>query len=172
MTGAEEQEMEIGKQQPEPGKQQPETGKQQLENRQQETEAGQQKITFDKADTRYGINMKKFCRDHEAYVLSQEPTPQLLELHQEKIRILQHERLVHLIVTVMVVMIELFVIDLVIFHPETAPYSAFAMLGLAILLGFYFFHYFFLENTVQGWYLIEDKLRERCHEDKLRERCH
>ncbi len=110
-------------------------------------------------DARFGINMKKYCREHEAYVLSQEPTPQLLELHQEKIRILQHERLVHLIVTVMVVIIELFVVDLAVLHPETAPYSAIVMLGLAVLLGFYFFHYFFLENTVQRWYVIEDHLR-------------
>ncbi len=112
------------------------------------------------SDTRFGINMKRYCREHEEFVLSQKPTPQLLEVHLEKIRLLQHERLVHLIVTVMVVIIELFVTDLSILHPETAPYSAIAMLGLAILLGFYFFHYFFLENTVQRWYVIADELRK------------
>ncbi len=113
-----------------------------------------------RSDTRFGINMKHFCREHEEYVLSQAASSGLLAMHRDKIRILQHERLVHLIVTVMVVIIELFVTDLVILHPETAPYSALVMLGLAVLLGFYFFHYFFLENTVQRWYVIADQLRE------------
>ncbi len=120
-------------------------------------------------DMKFGINMKRFCKEHEAFVLSQEASPRLLSLHKEKIGILQHERLVHLIVTVMVVIIELFVMDLVLLHPETAPYSAIAMLGLAILLGFYFFHYFFLENTVQRWYVIADQIREAINTHNLRE---
>jgi hypothetical protein len=28
-----------------------------------------------------------------------------------------------------------------------------------VLLGFYFAHYFFLENTVQRWYALEDEMR-------------
>ena len=71
---------------------------------------------------------------------------------------LQHERLVHLIVTVMVVMVEAFVVTLVLLHPELGMLPAVIMLGLAVLLGFYFAHYFFLENTVQRWYKIEDEL--------------
>jgi hypothetical protein len=35
-----------------------------------------------------------------------------------------------------------------------------ATLILGILLGFYFYHYFFLENTVQRWYLLADQLRQ------------
>ena len=74
-------------------------------------------------------------------------TEELLAVHREKIRILQHERLVHLIVTVMVVFAELFVVDLVLLHPELGIVPAIVMLGLAVLLGFYFYHYFVLENT-------------------------
>jgi hypothetical protein len=40
------------------------------------------------------------------------------------------------------------------------------MLAMAILLGFYFCHYFFLENTVQRWYVIADQLRAQINEDK------
>ena len=109
----------------------------------------------------FGINMKNWCREHEAHVLSACPTAELLALHQEKIRILQHERLVHLIVTVMVVMVELFVLDLVLLHPELGMIPAVLMLGLAVLLGFYFYHYFFLENTVQRWYRIAAEIREK-----------
>ena len=65
-----------------------------------------------KKDT-FGINMKQYCRDHERMVTAavdeKRVTPELIALHTERIHILQHERLVHLIVTVMVVFVELFV---------------------------------------------------------------
>ena len=110
-----------------------------------------------KQDT-FGINMKQYCRSHDKAVTmavsDHRVTQELITLHREKIRILQHERLVHLIVTVMVVIVELFVTDLVLLHPELGICPALVMLGLAVLLGFYFYHYFFLENTVQRWYRL------------------
>ncbi len=114
---------------------------------------------------RFGINMKRFCREHEARVTAAveagEATPELLEEHLRMIAWVQHERLVHLIVTVMVVLCELFTVDLVLLHPELGIVPALIMLGLAVLLGFYFYHYFFLENTVQRWYRIAEEMRER-----------
>ena len=110
---------------------------------------------------KFGINMKAWCRAHEAHVTEAEPSEALLALHKEKIRILQHERLAHLIVTVMVALTELFVTGLTLLHPEPGPLPPLIMLALAVLLGFYFCHYFFLENTVQRWYRIADELRER-----------
>ena len=113
---------------------------------------------------RFGINMKKFCRAHETAVTNEldqrGPSMALLDLHLEKLRWLQHERLVHLIVLVMTVLAELFVLDLTLLHPETAPWSAIFMLGLTVLLAFYFAHYFFLENTVQHWYRIAGELTD------------
>ena len=109
---------------------------------------------------KFGINMKQFCREHEAKVTAEKVTPELLEEHLRMIAWVQHERLVHLIVTVMVVICELFVVDLVLFHPELGILPAVIMLGLAVLLGFYFWHYFFLENTVQRWYRIAEEIRE------------
>ncbi len=120
-----------------------------------------------KAD-RYGINMKRFCRDHEAALAraleEQGPSRRLLERHLEKLRWLQHERLVHLIVTVMTAMGELFALDLTLLHPELGVGPAVAMLALAVLLGFYFAHYFFLENTVQHWYRLAEELRDGAEE--------
>ncbi len=114
---------------------------------------------------RFGINMKQFCREHEARVTAAvktgEATPELLEEHLRMIAWVQHERLAHLIVTVMVVLCELFTVDLVLLHPELGIVPAVIMLGLAVLLGFYFWHYFFLENTVQRWYRIAEEMRER-----------
>lgn len=114
---------------------------------------------------RFGINMKRFCREYEARVTAAveagEATPELLEEHLRMIAWVQHERMVHLIVTVMVVLCELFMVDLVLLHPELGIVPALIMLGLAVLLGFYFWHYFFLENTVQRWYRIADEMREK-----------
>lgn len=103
----------------------------------------------------------QWCKKHEAFVAAAVPSSELLSVHMEKVRILQHERLVHLIVTVMVVFVELFVVDLVLIHPELGLIPAIVMLGLAVLLGFYFYHYFILENTVQRWYRIADEMREK-----------
>ena len=112
----------------------------------------------------FGINIKQYCREHEAYIKTAEERGEdrnkLLSVHMDKIRILQHERLVHLIVTVMVVFVELFLVDMAILHPELGILPPLIMLGMAVLLAFYFFHYFFLENTVQRWYKIADRLRE------------
>lgn len=114
---------------------------------------------------RFGINMKRFCREHEARVTAAvaagEVTEELLEEHLRMIAWVQHERLVHLIVTVMVVLCELFMVDLVLLHPELGIVPALIMLGMAVLMGFYFWHYFFLENTVQRWYRIAEELREK-----------
>ncbi len=114
---------------------------------------------------RFGIDMKQFCREHEARVTAAveagEATEELLEEHLRMIAWVQHERLVHLIVTVMVVLCELFTVDLVLLHPELGILPALIMLGLAVLLRFYFWHYFFLENTVQRWYRIAEELREK-----------
>ena len=117
---------------------------------------------------RYGINMKRWCREHERSVteLLEAGGESLtaLEDHLEKIRWLQHERLVHLIVTLMTVLAELLAVWLTLTMPELAPWSAAVVLLLAVLLGFYFYHYFFLENAVQRWY----KLAERMMEDRER----
>ena len=116
-----------------------------------------------KKSDRFGIHMKRFCREHEARVTAAleagEVTPELLEEHLRMIAWVQHERLVHLIVTVMVVLCELFTVDLVLLHPALGIVPAVIMLGLAVLLGFYFYHYFFLENTVQRWYRIAQVMR-------------
>lgn len=108
---------------------------------------------------RFGINMKRWCREHEAYLAAHEASPELLALHLQKLRWLQHERLVHLIVTVMVVLVELFTIALVLLRPGLGLLPLVFMIVLMILLGFYFYHYFFLENTVQHWYILADELR-------------
>lgn len=114
---------------------------------------------------KFGINMKRFCREHESRITSEPATPELLAGHYRMIAWVQHERLVHLIVTVMVVFVELFAVGLTLLHPEFGILPALIMLLLAVLLGFYFYHYFFLENTVQRWYRIAQEMERRMSTD-------
>ena len=121
-----------------------------------------------KRQDNFGINMKRFCRDHEADIeraLREGSAPSaLLKIHLEKLRWLQHERLIHLIVLCLTSLAELFCADLTLLHPQTHPVSAVAMLALAVLLGFYFAHYFFLENTTQRWYRLAEQLMKKSEE--------
>ena len=89
------------------------------------------------------------------------PSREVMALHLEKLRWLQHERLVHLVVLVLTAVAELFTVDMAVLHPETNPLAAIVMLALAVLLAFYFAHYFFLENTVQHWYRLADDLDQK-----------
>ena len=110
---------------------------------------------------KFGINMKRYCRAHEAMLASVPASREVMALHLEKLHWLQHERSVHLIVLVMTAVAELFTVDMAVLHPETNPLAAIVMLALAVLLGFYFAHYFFLENTVQHWYRLADDLNQK-----------
>ena len=116
-----------------------------------------------KYNDKFGINMKQWCNDHESEVLAAlengTVTDDLVNDYMTKITWLQHERLVHLIVTVMVVVCELFFVALALLHPEFGILPSILVLILAVLLGFYFYHYFILENTVQRWYRLADYLK-------------
>ena len=117
---------------------------------------------------RYGINIKKWCREHENYVedamqkaATDEDAECLLKLHEKKLTWLMHERLIHLIVLFITVVLALFAMGLLLFLPETLPASLPLFVIVFILLIFYVRHYFFLENTVQRWYIIDEKIRSR-----------
>ncbi len=113
------------------------------------------------SDKRYGINVKKWCKEYETHLrdaLSDDPSPdeltQLYALHEKRLSWLMHERLIHLIVTFITVILVIFSMSLILFLPETIMFSVPMFLITFVLLFFYIRHYFFLENTVQQWYLI------------------
>lgn len=116
-------------------------------------------------EDKYGINIEQYCRDHEKYIekhlAAGDDLLQLLNWHEKKLSWIQHERLVHLIVMVMSVAVELVIVLIVLFHPETWPWSAVIMLGWMILVVLYIRHYFVLENTVQHWYRIAEELHNK-----------
>jgi Flp pilus assembly protein TadB len=114
---------------------------------------------------RYGLNMRRWAARHEADIesrLAQGADPKsLLDWHVRKLQWLQHERLVHLIVLFITIVLFLVALAFVTLVPSTMPVSLVIYLILLVLLAFYLRHYFFLENTVQHWYRTAEELHER-----------
>lgn len=81
---------------------------------------------------------------------------EILAEHKDKIAFMQHERLVHFLVTMM------FAIILVIFMAVQFFTESLGLLLLitmiVVLTAFYIKHYYFLENTVQRMYVIYDDI--------------
>lgn len=109
------------------------------------------------------MNITRYMKAHEAEVrerLGQEPAkadwPALRTRHAQMMGRMQHERLIHLLVTLAFAVFLLVVIAMVLASPSWALY-ALLLLILALLVP-YVSHYFFLENTVQRWYELADEI--------------
>ncbi len=76
------------------------------------------------------------------------------EIFKDKIQYFQHERLIHLLVTLFYALFFLGFIFLCIIFPV----FAIPCIGSFIFLIFYVKHYFFLENSVQYLYKLYDKI--------------
>ena len=86
----------------------------------------------------------------------QEELSVILSEHMDKIAFMQHERIVHFLVTM------LFAIVLAIFIVGMLLTDNIMLLVLVtmiiVLLAFYIKHYYFLENTVQKMYKVYDRI--------------
>lgn len=110
--------------------------------------------------------MWKYLKLHERFVLSalagqrgNIPLAELKAFHERQIRYMQHERLVHLIVTLFVATYLLLGIGFVVVMPLWPGFVLVAVLfGLASM---YLIHYFRLENGVQRWYYLANRIDER-----------
>jgi hypothetical protein len=118
-------------------------------------------------DNRFGINMIRFIAGHETSVRARLDNPAdldadwpaLLDEHLVKIAWLQHERLVHLLVTILAAILLMFLYGLLLLAFNVL---ILVLLGVvAVLLAAYIFHYFRLENSVQRWYLLADEIRRK-----------
>lgn len=83
----------------------------------------------------------------------------LAEFHEQQIRRMQHERLVHLLVTLFFGLFLLISIGLALFHPGLAL-AALSLLFLCLETA-YVIHYFRLENGVQRWYKLGNRIRRK-----------
>lgn len=122
--------------------------------------------------TRSGINIRKWCLAHEELIETRlagetdaDELADLFALHEKKLSWLMHERLVHLIVMCLTAVLVMFSMGLILFLPEMITLSGPLFLIAFILLIFYVRHYFFLENTTQQWYVLDEKLRTLAHSD-------
>ncbi|MBO5448983.1 MAG: hypothetical protein J5994_06605 [Ruminococcus sp.] len=110
--------------------------------------------------------MTEYLTKYREYILSQLEDEncdlrQLLEYHREKIRFFQHERFVHLLVTV------LFGLSAVMTFIAVAVWECLMLIPLAVLLLAlliaYIKHYYFLENTVQKLYKDYDRIYKKVY---------
>lgn len=114
--------------------------------------------------------MEKRLQEYEKFISDKvakgEKSPELVAYHREMLANFQHERLIHLIITLFFAILAiaaLSVSGLIIgsfplseWLPFT-PIFAIALI-LSVLTGFYVKHYYFLENHVQQLYGVSRKL--------------
>lgn len=110
--------------------------------------------------------MWRYLKLHESFVreaLRDQPPPaalaELKAFHLRQVRNMQHERLIHLVVTMFVATFFLLGLGFITLH---ASWTGLALvLLLLVLLAAYLLHYFRLENGVQRWYHLANQIDAR-----------
>ncbi len=107
--------------------------------------------------------MWEYLQLHERYIgdiiketSDREKLIELRDFHLRQISFMQHERLIHLIVTMFVALFAILSFGLCYFVP-TIPTGLLSLL-LIVLTAAYILHYFRLENGVQRWYHIANEI--------------
>jgi len=106
--------------------------------------------------------------DEEMKNAPAEKTNEVLKEFETKISYFQHERLIHLMVTLAFAAFLLFEIFCLFVLP-----SEFLISGILLTLIFfgltigYVMHYYFLENSVQKMYHMRDEIRSFINKDKI-----
>ena len=110
--------------------------------------------------------MWDYMKRHEAFVrasLSAERSgidwAGLARVHAVQLGYMQHERLIHLLVTLSVALFALLTLLFFIVHPTVAV--GVLVLLLLVLFVPYVVHYFRLENGVQRWYDLANEIERR-----------
>ena len=106
--------------------------------------------------------------DEEMKNAPEEKTRKVLSEFETKISYFQHERLIHLLVTLFFALFLLFEIYCLFVLP-----TEFLISGILLVLIFfgltigYVAHYYFLENSVQKMYHMRDEIRDFLVKDKV-----
>ena len=106
--------------------------------------------------------------DEEMKNAPSEKTSEVLSEFEKKIEYFQHERLIHLLVTLAFATWLLFEIYCLFVLP-----AEFLIAGILLVLIFfgltigYVMHYYFLENSVQKMYHMRDEIRAFINKDKV-----
>jgi cell division protein FtsW (lipid II flippase) len=108
--------------------------------------------------------MYKYLKAHESLIKEallndKQDFNELLNFHKTQIDFLQHERLIHLLVTFFVFAMVIICVALTMIYQIILLYVL--CLILMILSIFYIVHYYQLENGVQRWYLLYNEIRNK-----------
>ena len=110
--------------------------------------------------------MEAYLKRHEAFIRSQLASAGdgadwagLARFHRAQIAYVQHERLVHLLVTLFFGLSALLTLLVLVLHPRTL--MGVLLLLLLALLAPYLMHYYRLENGVQRWYHLANEIEAR-----------
>lgn len=117
------------------------------------------------------MNITRAMKEHEARIRERlgraragEDWPALRDRHLRMIGWMQHERLIHLLVTLAFGIALLAALAMALVAPAVLIY---VLAGLLLLLFIpYVSHYFFLENTVQRWYRLADEIDDKLEHDR------
>lgn len=90
-----------------------------------------------------------------------EELEKLLEFNNRQIQWMQHERLIHLIVTLFVSSVDIFIFYIIISGQIISDALVAGFFILLLLTFFYFVHYYRLENGVQRWYKISNSIQDK-----------
>jgi len=108
--------------------------------------------------------MIDYIKQHERYIAQwleanpgREILGELLAYHDKQISWIQHERLVHLMTMLFVCLFFLLAFGFTMVH-FTLPYLLLTALLLVLSVA-YILHYYRLENSVQRWYVLSNKIR-------------
>ena len=113
--------------------------------------------------------MKKYLNEYRLYIKKclEEggcDWAELLSLHRDKIAFFQHERIVHLLVTILFALMTLITVIAFVIS-ENITFLPLIVCFLILTIP-YIKHYYFLENQTQELYKDYDKLLERLKESK------
>ncbi|MBR4430854.1 MAG: hypothetical protein IKZ29_10615 [Clostridiales bacterium] len=106
--------------------------------------------------------------DEEMKNAPEEKTREVLAEFEQKISYFQHERLIHLLVTLAFAIFLLFEIFTLFVMP--IDFIVAGVLLVCLFLGLtigYIMHYYFLENSVQKMYHMRDEIRDFLVKDKV-----
>ena len=110
--------------------------------------------------------MEAYLERHEAFVRRQLASAGeaadwagLARFHRAQIEYLQHERLVHLLVTLFFGLCTLLTLLFLVLHPQVSV--GVLVVLLLLLLVPYVVHYYKLENGVQRWYHLANEIEAR-----------
>ena len=106
--------------------------------------------------------LANYMKELEETLKSEQPVDyeQLLRDHHTMIGFMQHERLIHFLVT-MLFTLGFFIILGIYLVTQILMLLPLLLLVLGLIVP-YIMHYYFLENTVQKMYKIYDEINRRC----------